>query len=138
MRHALAVRIGARGTMLLILSAIWARLFAWPIIAGRATEGEVFYFAWPESVRVGLWAITIALALTAALTPPRKDWFGWIALTVMPLQRLTAWSWAGITGAVPADLAIDQAILYVLIIAVVITAAAMRPPEYEPSEHPDG
>lgn len=128
------VRIGARGAMLLVLAALWTRLFAWPLVADRAGSAGVFYYTWPLDLRLTLWAATIILAALAAFAPPRHDWWGWVALVIMPTQRAVAWAWAGISGQVAPLTAADQGLLYVLLVAAVMTAAAMRPPSLEPSE----
>lgn len=130
----LSVRIGARGTMLLVLAALWARLFAWPLIAGRSGSAGAFYYTWPLDLRLTLWSATIALAILAAFAPPRHDWWGWVALVIMPTQRAVAWAWAGISGEVSPATAVDQAVFYVLLVAAVMTAASMRPPSLEQSE----
>ena len=127
-------RLGARGTMLLILAALWARLFVWPLIQGRSADAGLFYYEWPVALRVTLWAATLAIAAAAAILPPRRDWIGWVALVIMPTQRLTAWAWAGITGTIPAGRAIEQTALYGLLVGAVIVAALMRPPAMEATE----
>lgn len=130
----LTMRIGRRGAMLLVLAAIWARLFLWPLLAGRAGSPDVFYYLWPIEVRAGLWALTITVAVVAAFVPPRADAIGWVALVIMPMQRLAAWAWGGATGTVDVGRAVDQASLYLLLVVAVWVAAAMRPHSLEPSE----
>ena len=127
----IANRIGSRGAMLLVLSALWVRLFLWPLVEGRAADAGLFYYTWPIELRVALWAATILVAVIAAFFPPRKDWFGWAALVLMPMQRLSAWAWAGISGTIPAGRAIEQVALYGLLVAAVLIAAAMRPPHID-------
>ena len=133
----IARRIGARGAMLLVLSALWVRLFVWPLFAGQPADADVFYYTWPIELRLALWAATIAVAVIAAFVPPRKDWFGWVALVLMPMQRLSAWaiSWveAQIPGGEPGDhRAAAMVVLYGLLVLAVLVAAAMRPPTLEP------
>lgn len=132
--RALQRRLGARGVMLLVLAALWARLFVWPLIEGRGAGAGLFYYEWPTSLRVTLWAASLAVAVVAAFVPPRRDWFGWVALVIMPTQRLTAWAWAGITGTIPTGRAVEQTILYGLLVTAVIVAALMRPPALEATE----
>ena len=127
-------RLGVRGLMLLILAALWVRLFIWPMIEGRSADAGLFYYEWPTDLRVALWAASLAVAAVAAFVPPRRDWFGWVALVIMPTQRLTAWAWAGITGTIPAGRAVEQVVLYGLLVAAVIVAALMRPPAMEATE----
>ena len=131
---ALHRRLGVRGLMLLILAALWARLFIWPLVEGRAADAGLFYYEWPINLRVTLWAASLAVAAVAAFVPPRRDWVGWVALVIMPTQRLTAWAWAGIAGTIPAGRAVEQVVLYGLLVAAVIVAALMRPPAMEATE----
>ena len=135
--RSITYRVGARGAMLLVLSALWVRLFVWPLLAGHAATADVFYYTWPIELRLGLWAATITAAVVAAFVPPRKDWFGWVALVIMPMQRLSAWaiSWveAQIPGGDPGDpRAAAMVVLYGLLVLAVLVAAAMRPPMLEP------
>ena len=127
-------RLGVRGLMLLILAALWGRLFVWPLIEGRAADAALFYYNWPVELRVTLWIASLAVAAVAAFVPPRRDWFGWVALVIMPTQRLTAWAAGGFSGTIPAGRAVEQVILYGLLVAAVIVAALMRPPALEATE----
>ena len=130
-------RLGVWGLMLLILAALWGRLFVWPLIEGRAADAALFYYSWPLELRVTLWIASLAVATVAAFVPPRKDWWGWTALVIMPTQRLTAWAWGGVSGAIPAGRAVEQVILYGLLVVAVIVAALMRPPALEATEEAD-
>lgn len=137
--HTLPRRIGARGAMLLALSALWVVLFVAPIHSGTTTGSDVFYHEWPTTLRLALWYGTIGAALIAAFVPPRKDWFGWAALTIMPMQRLIAWALAWVERLLPGGRTGDPdagrfALLYLLIILVIWIAAAMRPPALEQGE----
>ena len=73
-----------------------------------------------------------AAAVVAAFVVPRRDWFGWVALTVMPTQRLAAWITAWVEGALPGGSpghpqAAAQVALYALLVAAVFVASSMRP-----------
>ena len=135
MRHARSItyRVGARGAMLLILAALWVRLFVYPLATGSsATPEGVFYYTWPTELRMTMWVVTIAAAVVAAFVVPRRDWFGWVALTVMPTQRLAAWITAWVEGALPGGSpghphAAAQVALYALLVAAVFVASSMRP-----------
>lgn len=126
-------RVGARGAMLLVLAALWVRLFVYPLVAGTgATPEGVFYYAWPVELRLTAWVVTIAAAVIAAFVVPRKDWFGWVGLTIMPTQRLAAWITAWVEGAIPGGAeghphAGAQVVLYALLVAAVFVASSMRP-----------
>lgn len=129
-------RIGARGAMLLVLAALWLRLFVYPLLANTSADASVFYYNWHHELRLALWLLTIGAAVLAAFVPPRKDWFGWVALVLMPTQRLSAWGIAWFEhvrpGGDPGDpRAGAQVILYALLILAVLVAAAMRPPAME-------
>lgn len=128
--------VGARGAMLLTLAGLWFWLFTLPLIlvgevGSRAPD--VFYYDWPAWARAAAWGATSALAVLAAFVPPRKDWFGWVALAVMPAERFFAWAWSGVTflasdGAAGEAYAWHQTPLYGFLVAAVLIASAMRPP----------
>lgn len=132
--HALTTRLGARGAMLLVLAALWVRLFVYPLMFGSPADPGVFYYDWPLWVRLACWWTTIGLAVIAAWVRPRGDAFGWAALVVMPMQRLTAWVIGWVNGVEHAP---AQVALYALLVTAVMVTAAMRPPVMEPSELPD-
>ena len=131
--RSITYRVGARGAMLLILAALWTRLFIYPLAIGSsATPEGVFYYTWPTELRMTMWVVTIAAAVVAAFVVPRRDWFGWVALTVMPTQRLAAWITAWVEGALPGGSpghpqAAAQVALYALLVTAVFVASSMRP-----------
>lgn len=142
MRHARNARrkIGSRGAMLLVLAALWGWLFVLPLLIGPTRELDVLYHQWPEGVRATMWAATIVTAAIAAFVPPRQDWFGWVALVLMPAERFFAWVWAGIEhtlsdGEMGEPMWWHQAPLYALLIAAVLVASSMRPPALEAAHY---
>ena len=147
MRHIRSMHrtIGARGAMLLTLSALWGWLFLLPLIVGDTPRAyvDVFYYSWPREWRAVGWAGTLVAAVVAAFVPPRKDWFGWVALTIMPAQRFFAWLLAGwehhrSSGMSGEDDWWRSAGTYALIIITVWVAAAMRPAALERVPPPEG
>ena len=142
MRHIRSMHrtIGARGAMLLTLSALWGWLFLLPLLLSEPrTDIDVFYYSWPLAWHAVGWAGTLAAAVVAAFVPPRKDWFGWVALTIMPAQRFFAWLLAGWEHTRSGGMSGEDdwwrsAGTYALIIITVWVAAAMRPAPFEPTE----
>ena len=136
----IAFSIGARGSMLLVLAALWTWLFTIPLLrAGELPDLDVIYYDWPIWLRVTGWIITSALAVAAAFVPPRKDWFGWVALSVMPAERMMFWGIAGVehiatNGASGEFFAWYQTVLYTLLVTAVLVASAMRPAAIERRE----
>ena len=56
---------------------------------GTFLEDEaVFWAAWPLSLRVGLWVAGGLLGLLAGLICFRLRWVGWVAVVIMPAERV--------------------------------------------------
>lgn len=90
---AIWLRIGRRGSILMVAAFAWVLIGLQVATSGRTIDSgrAIFYEGWPISFRVALWIGTALTAAAAALCPhDRGQRIGWVAIALMPAERLMA------------------------------------------------
>lgn len=82
---------GKRGTFLLLFGVLYCFLGAGVALVPIQPDADLFYQHWPVWVRAGLWVGSGLIAIGYAWQPPRRaDAPGFLALYLMPLERVLA------------------------------------------------
>ena len=139
--------IGRRGAMLLLLGVLYvvigSGVFSEPVI----DEGRylLLHQYLPDWLRFGLWATTGLIAVAFAFRPlGRSDAPAWLALYLMPAERVISYIWAFADFYLPLggpgyERGWVGAALYSIVLGVVVICAGWpEPPETKFEEMAEG
>lgn len=133
-------RLGRRGALLLLLGSSWI-LIGLSIYFGPPTHEQgaqyLFHEQLPHWLRLSLWASTGAIAVGFCLKePPGTDTPGFMALIIMPLERVASYGWGYLLHLLDSSRGYPRG-LYTMLVWLAITAAIMVMSGWAEPEHFD-